>query len=89
MKTKAFVSLALAFAMLITMAGCSYYQIAPQTQGSAQPAQPGESNPPSQAEAEPAATGEEAVELIIFAAASMTATMEEIGKAYMEKIRIL
>ena len=82
MKTKAFVSLALAFAMLITMAGCSYYQIAPQTQGSAQPAQPGESNPPSQAEAEPAATGEEAVELIIFAAASMTETLTEIAEQY-------
>ena len=82
MKAKPIVSLILAFTMLLALAGCSSGQQS-QTQDAQQttqaPVQDAQ-QPEQQSESEPAA--EESVELIVFAAASMTETLTEIAELY-------
>ncbi|MCR4907233.1 MAG: molybdate ABC transporter substrate-binding protein [Lachnospiraceae bacterium] len=91
MKGRTIVSLCLVFVLLCTLAGCSYAVPAPQAQDQEEPAQAEPAAQPEEADAQPeeavtdageTQNAEEPVELIVFAAASMTETLTEIAENY-------
>ncbi|MBQ9461571.1 MAG: molybdate ABC transporter substrate-binding protein [Clostridia bacterium] len=82
MKTKTIVSMVLAFALLFSMAGCAYYPAFTQTQGSNQNSEPAQTEQPSQTASDAPDAAEEPIELIVFAAASMTETLTQIAEEY-------
>ncbi|MCR4657382.1 MAG: molybdate ABC transporter substrate-binding protein [Lachnospiraceae bacterium] len=66
------------------MTGCSYYQYMPQMQSAFQSEAPKQNEPSAQTEQGSGEAGGEPVELIVFAAASMTETLTRIAEKYKE-----